>query len=765
MDVPSVHNPLPSSSRPAWAFSLLVLALSVCTALPTQAAQTTDPVVAAPEMTAATTVGEAYTYTLKQLGARYPMSLRGVDGSDSVRFGIRSDEVVTSARLSLEYSYSPALLPDLSQINVLVNDEVAASLPVPKENAGKLLQTTLDIPPRLITDVNRLTLQLIGHYTMQCEDPLHSSLWAKIGTGSELQLQVTRIVLDNDLATLPRPFFDYRDARPLVLPFVIPDPNNTALEAAGNVAAWFGALSGSRGARFPTVTDGLPDKGNAVVLLDSPAAAERLGLTLTAKTGPTLAILTNPHDPNGKLLVLAGRDGAELKRAAQGLTLGNQALSGARVTLDRLDTLVPRRPYDAPNWLPSDRPVKLGELTELKNLGSSGYNPGNLTVPLRLPPDLFLWQDQGAPLDLKYRYTPQPVSTNSSLLVSIDDRFLKSLSLPSREHLDSGLLATLKSDDDGLPRETQIRIPLDGVSAQAPLQFRFMYDYIKQGECRDVIIDNMRGTIEPESTLDLSGYHHFIAMPNLGVFKDSGFPFTRMADLSETAVVLDEKPSMGELGAYLTLLGRFGAATGYPAPGVAVVRGAQLDNVAQRDLLVLTTGSSPLLQQWASSLPAALDGSSRRFEFSDLALRVRNWLSPDPRDNLRKARTALGFNGGGSSAYVAGFESPLSKGRSVVLFAATDAAPLEKVTSDLAQSATYTQDLQGSLAVIKNERIDALVADQTYYVGHLGPLLYLRWLLAGHPLLMLLATALAVGLLATPVFLALRARARRRLQG
>lgn len=757
-----MRHSLASYPRHAWTASLLALALAVGAPLASRAAPA--PLPASPSVAPATTAGEAYSYTLKQLGARYPMNLRGVEGSDSVSFGIRSDEVVTAARLTLDYSYSPALLPDLSQINVLVNDEVAASLPVPKDGAGKPQQATLDLPPRLITDFNRLTLQLVGHYTMQCEDPLHSSLWAKIGNGSELQIRVTRIVLDDDLATLPRPFFDRRDARPLVLPFVIPGAGNAALEAAGNVAAWFGALAGYRGARFPASTEALPEKGNAVVLLDGPASAERLGLKLPAATGATLAIVTNPRDPGGKLLVLAGRDGAELKRAAQGLTLGSETLSGPRVTLDRLATLVPRQPYDAPNWLPSDRPVKLGELTEVKNLGSSGYNPGNLTVPLRLPPDLFLWQDQGAPLVLKYRYTPQQVSTNSSLLVAVNDRFLKSLPLPSREHLDSGLLATLKGDDDSLPRETQVRVPLDGVAAQASLQFRFMYDYIKQGDCRDVIIDNMRGTIEPESTLDLSGYDHFIAMPNLGVFKDSGFPFTRLADLSETAVVLDEQPAAGELGAYLNLLGRFGEATGYPATGVAVVRAGQLDSVAQRDLLVLTTGGSPLLQQWATSLPAALDGSSQRFETSDLTLRLRQWLSPDPRDNLRQARTALGFTGGGSSTYVAGFESPLARGRSVVLFAATGAAPLEKATVDLAQSAAYTQDLQGSLALIKDTQVESLVAEQSYHVGHLGPIRYLRWLLAGHPALMLLATALGVGLLATLTYLTLRARARRRLQ-
>ncbi|EPN59791.1 cellulose synthase regulator protein, partial [Pseudomonas syringae pv. actinidiae ICMP 19096] len=79
-------------------------------------------------------------------------------------------------------------------------------------------------------------------------------------------------------------------------------------------------------------------------------------------------------------------------------------------------------------------------------------------------------------------------------------------------------------------------LPLNSVALQSRLQLRYMFDYLKQGECGDIIIDNMRGSIDPESTLDFSGYDHFMAMPNLGVFKDSGFPFTRLADLSQTAV-------------------------------------------------------------------------------------------------------------------------------------------------------------------------------------------------------------------------------------
>lgn len=455
---------------------------------------------AAPAAPAATP--NSYTVTLKQLGRNYPMTLRGVDSTDSVSFNVRADSIVTGAKLNLQYAYSPSLLADLSQINVLINDEVAASLPLPKDKAGQPQQQTIDIPPHLITEFNRLSLQFIGHYTMSCEDPQHSSLWAKINNGTNLTLDVSPLPLPNDLSILPLPFFDRRDARPLELPFVFAaSPDNTTLEAAGALSSWFGALSSYRGARFSSSFNQIPTSGNAVVLLSGQGDLQLDGVTLPAAKGPSVSIITNPNDPNGKLLLITGRDSAELKRAATALVLGSQALSGNGVVIDNLTVVQPRKPYDAPNWLPTDRKVKLGELLPEQQFNVSGYNPGDIVVPLNFPPDLFTWRDSGAPLDLKYRYTPQEKSNNSSFIVSFNDALIQSQSLPSEEKLDSSVLSTLKSNNGNLDRELSVRLPLNSVALQSRLQLRYMFDYIKQGECRDIIIDNMRGSIDPESTL------------------------------------------------------------------------------------------------------------------------------------------------------------------------------------------------------------------------------------------------------------------------
>lgn len=748
--------------------TLLACALLLAAAVQADESPAPAPAVAEPEA-ALSPAGTApgYQMTFKDLGKDYTMSLRGIESADTVNFDMRADEVVTGAQLTLQYTYSPALLSDLSQINIMVNDEVAASLPLPKETAGTLQKQTVEIPPYLITEFNRLSVQLIGHYTMQCEDPQHTSLWAKVGADSQLNIQVSQVELPNDLAGLPLPLFDRRDRRALALPFVFAAaPDNTTLEAAGAVSSWMGALASYRGARFSTQLQSLPASGNGIVMVTSNEATHLAGLDLPAVQGPTLSIVSNPNDRFGKLLVIAGRDSNELKQAATALVVGSRSLSGQSVQVEAVDILVPRQPYDAPNWLPTDRPVRLGELLDPRQLSVSGYAPAMITVPVRLPPDLFNWREDGARLNLKYRYTPQQSTNNSSLMVSFNDRFIRSMILPSIDRMGAGegLLNLLKKDDS-LLRETSVLLPLDSVALQSRLQFRYMYDFTKQGECNDIIIDNMRGAIDPDSTLDLSGYDHYMAMPNLGVFKDSGFPFTRLADLSQTAVILPNDAGTADWDAYLTVLGRFGDSTGYPATAVSV---AQADDVAQfadKDLLVMASGNNqPLLKEWASYLPSRSEDAKRYVEFSDLPLRLREWISPDPVANLRKARGALTFSGESGSSYVSGFESPLKPGRSVVLLSSPQPQKLAEVTDALIGGEHYTQSLQGSLAVIKGKNIQSLVAEEAYHVGHLGPFRYLQWTLSRHVWLLLVLTVVGVTLVSLAAYFSLRTIARRRLK-
>ena len=710
--------------------------------------------------------GRTYNLTLKQLGVNYPITLRGVDGSDTVNFNVRADEIVTRASLKMFYAYSPALLPEVSHINVLVNEGVAATVPVPKETAGTELERDIEIPPRLITEFNRLRLQLIGHYTYQCEDPLHTSLWAKVSNTSVLELQTMPIALYNDLDILPLPFMDRRDPRRIELPFVFVDkPDGTALEAAGVLASWFGATAAYRGARFPVQSGAaVPTSGNAVVFI--------VGRSSTLKpdgtdiSGPTLSMVPNPNDPNSKLRLIMGRDSKELKLAATAVSVGSQTLSGQTATISKLETLQPRRPYDAPNWIRSDRPTPLGDLVTARYLNTSGYNPPPIRIDMRVPPDLFGWREGGAPLNLKYRYTPQPNLWASTLLINVNDKFTKSFPLlPTQRLGDNESLLSKIMADDTLPVETRFELPLSMLSPQTRLDFQYMYDVNKQGECRDVILDNVRGAIEPDSTIDVSGFSHFIAMPNLGVFRDSGFPFTRMADLSETAVVMPDSPSAAEITTYLEIMGRMGASTGYPATGVQIVTGMSVESASDKDLLLIAAGGNlPLLKQWSSYMPASFDGG-RRFAISDLAYKTWALFSPDPDARQRRARLDMLFKSNGQSGFFSGFESPLKGGRSAVLVWGVDGdSLLDNSTALLGGEGFDEYELvSGSLTIVRGKQVDPLVNEQTYFVGTLGWFRNIQWTLSRHLGVFMLISALSAILLAVLLYFILLAKARRRL--
>ncbi|PMS37335.1 cellulose synthase subunit [Trinickia symbiotica] len=703
--------------------------------------------------------------TFAELGALDPLQLRGVEGQNGVEFSVRRDEVVTSAILHLVYSYSPALLPDLSQLNVLINGELAATLPLPREQAGMQVARDVSIDPRFITEFNHVNVELVGHYTRKCEDPAHSSLWASVSNHSSLELTYATLQSKPDLADLPRPFFDRRDVRRLELPFVLPGkPDIGTLEAAGAVASWFGANAGYRGALFPTQFDNAPLTGNAVVF--ATADNRPTGIALPEIAGPTLAIVDRQAPAQGKLLLVLGRNEAELKTAAEALSLGGNELAGSSVTITNVKSLAPRAPYDAPNWLPTDRPVHFGELAAERDLTVSGYSAGAVRVNLRVPPDLFMWHSKGAPIDLDYRYSVRPTADRSSLNISVNDGFVESLPIPARptSMFDPARYLSSILPDGTAQAHKRVYIPPLLLTPRAQLRLHFFYDIPNTGECHGRMLENVVGTIDPNSVIDVSSFPHYIALPDLAAFANSGFPFTRMADLSETAVILPDDASASDYSLYLLEMGRMGASTGYPVLGVTVASAGDVEKFADKDLLVLgAPGHQPLLQKWANSMSFSGDGNATRFTVSDIVYKVEDWWQGGERGVSRPpARADLSLVSSESNAVVTAFQSPLRRGRSVVALIGAAGQSDANLASALLDSDVVPM-IQGATDVIHGRSVTVTSNGNTYYVGHLSPLDYLRWALSSHPILLALSGVFAALVFGALFYRALRAVATRRL--
>ncbi len=667
--------------------------------------------------------------SFKQMGAWSSVNLNGADGSRTLNFSIRADEVVTSARLKLQYDYSPSLIPELSHLRILVNEHVAAVDVLPQ---GKNIANSreYDLDPRLFTDVNFLRFNLIGHYTRQCEDPFHSSLWLTLSDLGRLELTLASKAATYDLKYLPAPFIDKRDGAKLKLPFVfVGTPSAGTIKAAGIVASWFGIQAGIRGVQFPAQFNTLPD-GNAVVFVQG---TEKLS-GVTVPTGASVSIAPHPTNPSAQLLVVTGIGDTEMLRAARAIALISSTLAGQSVTVTKETDATPRKPYDAPAWVPDNRPVRLGELAHPEELRVFGWYPDTIRVNYRVSPDLFAWRTLGTPFHLKYRFIRLPEHKNSSLNVSVNNNFLHAfaLNLPFKNPDEINRL-NLAGSDHVSRRDDLLYIPPYTIGGREQLQMGFFFEIIKHGECQSMPPENLQASIDPESTLDFSTHPHYAAMPNLAYFASLGYPFTRMADLSGTAVVMPDRPNPFELGMYLTLMGRMGEATGYPVLRHTIVTAADADRATDADLLVIgSANSQALMSKWADKLPVVPINGERRVREPDATwMPSYRWeekdvqFTPQPKGDLN-------LTGNGYLTTIMAFESPLKSEKSVVMIHADKAADLQKV-SDVLTDPERVGQIKGDLVVVDDKTVNHTKVSATYYVGSLSRWQRLQWLLEDHP--------------------------------
>lgn len=301
--------------------------------------------------------------SLRQLGLTAPMTLRGFSPLQGLDIPIPADEIVTRAQIVLDGAMSPSLLPEASSLTVTLNEQYVGTVLVDLKNSrfGPLV---FDIDPIFFTRLNHLNFQFSGEYRRDCNDMHNGVLWARVSDLSKVIIATVKLPPVRKLSHLPEPFFDPNLREVLKIPFVLPYASGLHdLKAAGIVASWFGKLADFRGASFPVAAT-FPKMGNAVevgenIPLDSNG---------TLPSGPTLFEVANPNDPNGTVLVVTGQNQKDVETAARVLAFSTDTLGDVPFRVVSDVTLAPRKPYDAPAFVPTDRAVRFGELMSAMDL-------------------------------------------------------------------------------------------------------------------------------------------------------------------------------------------------------------------------------------------------------------------------------------------------------------------------------------------------------------------------------------------------------------
>lgn len=695
--------------------------------------------------------------SFSDLGRPQDQLLLGIRNAEQVEFQLRRDRIATDARLLLDYTPSPALLPVLSHLRIYLNDELMRTLSITEDQLGQRVRQTVSLDPLLLGDFNRVRVEFVGHYTDICEDPAHSGLWLNLGRQSRIVLQEQALDIASDLAWFPLPFFDQRDSSPLRLPILFADaPPPDTLRAAGILASYFGARAAWRGASFPVHYGELPEaieRPQPAVVFATNDHRPPLLREHPAVNGPVVELIDHPADRYTKLLLVMGRNEADLVQAASALALDQGQLRGRRVTIEQVEA-APRQPYDAPNWIRTDRPVLFSELIEYpQQLQASGLQPYPISLDINLPPDLFVWRNQGIPLATRYRYTPPAAPDESRLNVTVNDQYISSIALKasdSRSNVEKLRLSVLSSDTSTESEELLVPALKMGMRNKVRFEFNFASKLgnAQRDHCQTYLPTNVQAAIDESSSIDLSGYHHYMAMPDLKAFVRSGFPFSRMADLSETLVLVPERASASEAGTLLDTLGLIGAQVGYPALGVRVTDDWSDARAADADLLLI--GPLPDSLRAAKDLPILLEAP-------------RSWLTQEaPRRGDSSGTTSLAMRANAPLAAVLGLQSPFHEQRSLVALLANthdDYHLLREALGDVGKQQAFA----GSVALIRDSGVSSHAVGEPYYVGALPWWLLLWFHLSEHPVLLAFLATLSIVLLALVLWRTLRWAAARRL--
>jgi cellulose synthase (UDP-forming) len=297
------------------------------------------------------------------------------------------------------------------------------------------------------------------------------------------------------------------------------------------------------------------------------------------------------------------------------------------------------------------------------------------------------------------------------------------------------------------------------------LQAKFIFQIAKKGHCEDTAPMNLQGAILKNSYLDIRDIPHWARLPDLEIFANAGYPFTRRADLSDTAVVMPANPSPEEVELYLTLMGHFGAQTGYPVLYVTVTD-AQGMHERAKDYLVLGTvdDESAALAKINSDLPVRIENGSLHIEdttgyFDPLE---HAWWKVKSSDHVESGK--LETAGGLPDALIEGIEWPRGSSHSVVMIALRDKTVVPNFLTTFLKVSQSSFISQSVSVLVGNHFSSYRIGNDLYHVGTLSIWIQLKLLFSAYPWLVVAGAVVLCFLMAALLRAMMRRHARRRLQ-
>lgn len=154
--------------------------------------------------------------------------VRGIDGFFNLAFAMPNKWELLDARGYIQYTPSILLLKELSSAVVSFNDVVVTQFRIFDNQKSGI---KFEIDPSIFYENNSLKFEAIQHYTYQCEDGAHSSLWSDVNLqNSYLELHVRPRPIKEMVSSIKTDVFDDKQYSVTPLNFVVDKKDDQSLK-------------------------------------------------------------------------------------------------------------------------------------------------------------------------------------------------------------------------------------------------------------------------------------------------------------------------------------------------------------------------------------------------------------------------------------------------------------------------------------------------------------------------------------------------------
>jgi hypothetical protein len=505
------------------------------------------------------------------------LTLHGLMGYGHVDFSLpQSWEVAGDVELIAQFHHSGELLPDQSNLTVLVNNVPVGTVALDATNAsGGELKAM--IPASALQDFNSVTFAGTHKRSEGCQDPYDMSLWTRVSKRSMLRVPVRRRPVEGELLEYPFPLFDDVGFGPAEVTWVADQPlGDESLQALGELALGLGRVADYRGVEILEPVYSVEAAKTHALLLgqvsENARISELVDTSQISGDQGLVAIVPNPADPALAVLVVTGHTGKAVLKAARGLNANPrfQTLMGDQAIVSTL--LDTRPPESRQEPLPlTERSATFAELG-LKDQTARGYYAPQFRVPIVLEGDAQA-RPEGGRAEINYAYSPGLDTRLSTIEVRLNGVTLRSMPLD-----DAG------GDDDA---SLDVRLPPEVVEPRSYLDVVFHLFPEDYDACAWRPDETHWATLYASSEVSIPR-DNYAMLPDLGRLRFRGWPLD-MEHRSVAVVVADDAPP-ADLAAAAQFIAQLGAWSSADDPQLEVLTASEAANKPAAEHRVLLVG-------------------------------------------------------------------------------------------------------------------------------------------------------------------------------